>query len=275
MLPPNVIRRNNLSIEGNLYSEQTIVFANGFGTNQSAWRYVKASFYKDYKLVLFDHTGGGHSDSRFYDHHRYASLEGYAEDLVEIGAALNLTHAVFVGHSVSGMVGLLASLSKPSLFEKIILIGASPRYANQGFYKGGFEEDDLEALFSLMRTNYYEWVQGFAKVAMQNQHKPVLRAEFAKSLLSLRPDIALSVARTIFLSDYREILAQVEKEVLILQTEHDVAVPSEVAAYLHNRIKGSKLEIIHTEGHFPHMSAHEEVTSAIMRFLNPSLPVSQ
>jgi sigma-B regulation protein RsbQ len=263
----DIYKRNNIKIQGNLRSGKTIVFGHGFGTDQSAWDQIKSSFTQDYNVVLFDNTGEGGSDLDAYDPEKYQTLEGYADDLVEICKELHIKDAVFVGHSVSGMVGLLASLNEPGIFSKMVLIGASPRYLNDQNYTGGFTQSDLDSLYLSMRMSYLEWVRGFSRSAMANEDKPDLRRQFAQSLLSLRPDIALAVAKCIFQSDFRLILKWVESEVLILQAKKDIAVPAEVANYLQSKIKRSKTVFVDAEGHFPHISAPKEVVKAMRGFL--------
>lgn len=263
----SIIKRNNISVEGNLFSHKTILFAHGFGTDQSVWRYIKHSFESEYKLVLFDNTGAGGSAPDFYRKDRYSTLDGYACDLLEIGAALNLDQVIFIGHSVSAMVGLLASLSWPRLFSKMILIGASARYLNDEGYKGGFDQNELNEVYQEIEANFYQWANEFSKVAMANPERPWLREEFNQSLLNLSPEVARDATRSIFQSDFRHILPEINNKVLIIQSAIDVAVPLEAAQYLHRHIRGSQMRVIPAEGHFPHMSAPQEVLSAILEFL--------
>ncbi len=244
-----------------------MVFGHGFGTDQRIWGKIVPAFSENYRIVLYDNVGAGKSDLDCFIPEKYRSLDAYADDLQEICSALQLKDAVFVGHSVSGMIGLLAALNVPGLFSEMVLIGASPRYLNDKNYVGGFHQAELDSLYFQMRANYVEWVGGFSKVAMRNDHKPDLSKEFEDSLLSLRPDISLEVAKSIFQSDFRLILKFVENKVLILQAQKDIAVPQEVAEYLHARIKDSKLVMVNAEGHYPHVSAPEEVIAAIQDFL--------
>lgn len=264
----DIYKRNSIRVEGNQESTQTMIFAHGFGTDQRVWQKIVPAFFQNYRIVLYDNVGAGHSDLNCYRSEKYLSLDAYADDLLEICEELKLKNAVFVGHSVSGMVGLIASLNAPGLFSKIILIGASPRYLNDKNYLGGFRQQDLDNLYSQMAANYVEWVSGFSKIAMRNEDKPDLSKQFENTLLSLRPDIAIEVARSIFQSDFRLILKFVEDDVLIIQSQKDIAVPQEVAEYLHSKIKGSKLVTVNAEGHYPHLSAPEEVIRAIKWFLS-------
>ncbi|WP_207429061.1 alpha/beta fold hydrolase [Pedobacter sp. SYSU D00535] len=272
MRTSNVIKRNNVSIRGNLASRRTIVFAHGFGTDQQAWRDVLPHFEEDYRLILFDNTGGGKSDLGAYDTRKYASLGGYTSDLIEIALHFDLRRAIFVGHSVSGMVGLIASIARPELFSTQILIGPSARYLNDEGYVGGFEQSDLDGLYQAIQDNYYAWVSGFAKLAMRNDDRPELQRQFAEGLSSLRPDIALAVARSIFQSDFRHILRHIPTKTLLVHAKNDIAVPEEAARFLHQQIKNSKLVFVDAEGHFPHISAAPEVARSIKDFLSTATP---
>ncbi|XWK88475.1 MAG: alpha/beta hydrolase [Phormidium sp.] len=167
----SIIQRNNIVILGE--GEQTLIFAHGFGSDQTAWRHQVAAFQSSYKIVLFDHVGAGKSDMAAYSPRRYSSLYSYAEDLLELCSQLKLSQVILIGHCVSGMVSLLAALVAPSRFKKLIFLGASPRYVNDpaNNYIGGFEQSDLDRLYAAMSTNYYAWVSGFAPIAMGNPER--------------------------------------------------------------------------------------------------------
>ncbi|PWG80409.1 alpha/beta fold hydrolase [Pararcticibacter amylolyticus] len=270
MTEANIIKRNNVSIEGNYFSKSTIIFAHGFGTDQSAWNRVKPSFLEKHKLILYDNTGAAGDSYDSYSKEKYKSLDAYARDLIEICAALNIEQAFFAGHSVSGMIGIIAASIQPHLFSKLILIGASPRYLNDVNYTGGFEQSDLDSIYENIESNFYNWANGFSKAAMRNFDRPLLREEFANLLLSLRPDIALETAKAIFQSDYRHLLPKINHDVLILQASNDIAVPQEVGTYLNEQLKNSTLITVNAEGHFPHMSAAPEVAGAIRNFIEAS-----
>lgn len=261
----NVFSRNNISIIGS--GNPTILFAHGFGTDQSTWRHLIDHYREDYRVIRYDNVGAGKSDIRSYEPDKYSSLSGYVSDLLEIGTELDLRNAIFVGHSVSGMVGLLTSIQEPDFFSKLILIGASPRYLNDKDYFGGFDQKDLDQLYHAMQTNYQEWVNGFAPAAMGNTHRPELGLEFANTLTELRPDIALSACRGIFQSDHRQDITKFKKPCLIIQATDDIAVPVQVGKYLHENISNSKLVNVKATGHFPQMSAPKEVMDAIDSFL--------
>lgn len=265
----SILKRHNVSIEGNLNARQTIVFANGFGTNQTAWDAVKAAFADDYLMVLFDHAGAGKVDQSIYSPIKYNTLKSYADDLLNIFAELKLKDAVFIGHSVSSMIGLLAGIKKSEYISRMVFIGASPRYLDdeRDQYKGGFTQIVLDGMFETMTNNYYAWASGFSAAAMGNPDRPELGEQFASTLMEIRPDIALSVAKVIFGSDLRSEIGKLDKPVLLLQTKEDIAVPGVVAEYLNQHIKGSQLTVLDAEGHFPHISASEQVISAIKSFI--------
>jgi sigma-B regulation protein RsbQ len=263
----NPLKKNNVNIKGNLSATQTILFGHGFGTDQTAWNNILPAFLEKYKVVLFDMVGAGKADLEAFSPNRYDHLGAYAEDVLSICEALNLKDVIMIAHSVSGMVSLLAASKEPRYFSKIVMIGASPRYINDGDYIGGFTQEALNELYRSMETNYYAWVSGFAPMVMSNEDKPELAEGFARTLSEIRPDIAISVVRMIFQSDVRNKLGFLQKPTLILQSQNDVAVPVEVGNYLHKHIEGSQLEVIPSQGHFPHISAPEEVTRAILRFI--------
>ena len=261
-----ILQRNNVHILGD--GSETIIFAHGFGSDQTAWRHQVAEFASDYRIVLFDHVGGGQSDFSAYSPHRYSSLYSYAEDLLDLCAQLKLKQSILVGHSVSGMVSLLAALVEPKCFKQLIFISASPRYLNDVGYYGGFEQHELDAFYEAMSTNYYAWASGFAPIAMATQDKPELAAEFAKTLAAIRPDIAQAVSRVIFQSDHRAELPRLKVPTAILQASDDIAVPPQVGQYMADKIPQSQLIPINARGHLPHLSAPNVVTNAIANVLS-------
>lgn len=260
-MPSSILQRNNVKLLGN--GSQTIIFAHGFGSDQTAWRHQLPAFASNYRIVLFDHVGAGLSDLAAYSPRRYSSIYSYAEDLLDLCAELKLTQCILVGHSVSGMVSLLAALVEPHCFSQLIFVSASPRYLNDNGYIGGFEQSDLDALYAAMSSNYYAWASGFAPLAMGNPDKPELATEFAKTLAAIRPDIAQAVARVIFQSDHRAELPRLKVPTVILQSSNDIAVPPEVGRYMADKIPNSQLIPIAATGHLPHLSAPDTVTSAI------------
>ncbi|WP_183557408.1 alpha/beta fold hydrolase [Mucilaginibacter sp. SP1R1] len=262
-------KKNNVSIEGNLNATRTIVFTHGFGTDKTAWGWVKDDFKDDYRLVLFDNVGAGSSDQEAYNADKYKILHAYADDMLAILADLELYNAIIVAHSVSSMVTLLAAIKAPEYFSNLVFIGASPRYLNDDIedYTGGFTQQALDGMYSVMAGNYCAWANGFSEVAMDNPDQPELAEHFAYTLSAIRPDIALEVASVIFESDIRKELSKLQKRVLLLHTIEDIAVPSYVADYLSQHIKGSTLKYLNAKGHFPHISNPRAVIAAIKSFI--------
>ncbi|WP_045465758.1 alpha/beta fold hydrolase [Sporocytophaga myxococcoides] len=263
----NPIEKNIVTVAGNQNSEETLVFGHGFGTDQTYWRLVTKAFSEQYKIITFDNVGAGKSPPIAYSNNKYSQLQSYADDIIDLAENLQIKDATFIGHSVSGITGMLASIKAPELFSKHVFINASPRYLNDTEYIGGFEQSDLKDLYNKMQTNYHAWVSGFAPTFMGNPEKPELAIEFANSLASLRPDVAYTVCKAIFESDHRKDLIKFNKKSLIIQSIKDIAVPVEVGKYLNKNIKDSVLFVINADGHFPHISAPEEVIQAIKTFL--------
>jgi sigma-B regulation protein RsbQ len=262
---PLVLKRNNVRIAGN--GQDTIIFAHGFGSDQTAWRHQEAALSSTHRLVFFDHVGAGGSDFSAYSPRRYKGLTSYASDLLEICDTLQLNGASYVGHSMGGMIGLLAGAVQPTLFRKMVFVGASPRYLNDVGYVGGFEQADIDALYASMSANYHAWASGFAGLAMANPERPELAQEFAATLTTVRPDIAVAVARTIFQSDHRQDLPRLKVPTLIVQSTEDIAVPMAVGEYLARHIPSATLKVVDAKGHFPHLSAPQAVTEAIRDYL--------
>ncbi|WP_295124421.1 alpha/beta hydrolase [uncultured Chitinophaga sp.] len=265
----NVTKKHNINIVGNKDAAQTVVFAHGFGSSQEAFESMLPYFERDYRIVLYDNVGGGKSDMAAFNTTKYSSLQGYVLDVIDIFRELGLKDVIYVGHSMSGMVGLLASLRHPEFFKKLVMVGASPRYLNDetASYVGGFTQEALEGVYDTMRTNYKAWTAGFSAMVMAAPDRPDLVNTFAGTLGAIRPDIALFAAKVIFESDYRSEISKSTVPVLVLQTKEDVAVPLTVGDYLHEHIKGSILKVVDTDGHFPHMREPKAVAEAILNFI--------
>jgi sigma-B regulation protein RsbQ len=261
-----VLRRNNVTEHG-LPSGPPMLFSHGFGCDQNMWRLVAPAFEEDHRVVLFDHVGAGSSDLTAYDRERYDSLEGYAEDVLEICEALDLTGVTFVGHSVSAMIGVLAALRAPDRFAKLVLVSPSPSYIDDGDYVGGFGRADIEELLESLDSNFLGWSSAMAPVIMGNPDRPELGEELTNSFCRTDPDIAGHFARVTFLSDNRGDLPRVEIPTLILQCADDAIAPQSVGAYVHEQIAGSELVLLDAVGHCPNLSAPEETVAAIKAFL--------
>jgi sigma-B regulation protein RsbQ len=257
--------RNNVHLAGT--GERAMMFAHGFGCDQNMWRYVAPTFEDSFRTILFDHVGAGGSDLSAYNPSKYGDLSGYADDVVEIGRELGLCNATFVGHSVSAMIGILASRKAPDLFENLVLVGPSPRYINDGDYIGGFTTEQIVELLDFLSDNYMGWSAAMAPMIMGNPERPELGEELTNSFCRTDPEIAKAFARVTFMSDNRADLAGVKARTLILQCSEDIIAPFEVGAYVHRHIAGSKLVVMNATGHCPNLSAPAETIAAIRAFV--------
>ena len=265
----DILRRNNVHTSGRVGNP--ILFAHGFGCDQNMWRLVAPAFEASHRVVLFDHVGSGRSDSAAYDRRKYATLDGYATDVLEICHHLQLSGVVFVGHSVSAMIGVLAAKRDPELFKALVLVGPSPRYINDADYVGGFSREDIEGLLSSLDSNYLGWSSTMAPVIMGNPDRPELGAELTNSFCRADPEIAAHFARVTFFSDNRADLKEVRTPTLILQCSEDVIAPNGVGEFVHRQLPASQLVVMKATGHCPNLSAPDETIQAITAFLG-SLP---
>jgi sigma-B regulation protein RsbQ len=261
----DVARRNNVKISGRP-DGRVMIFAHGFGCDQNMWRYVAPAFEADHRVVLFDHVGAGGSDLAAYDPERYGSLRGYADDVVEICRALDVVDAIFVGHSVSAMIGVLAAARDPQRIGTLVMVGPSPRYIDDQGYTGGFSREDIEELLSSLDSNFLGWSSTMAPVIMGNADRPELGAELTESFCRTDPEIAAHFARVTFMSDNRADLATVRVPTLVLQCSDDAIAPPAVGDYVHGEIPGSTLVRLAATGHCPNLSAPEETIEAIRAF---------
>ncbi|SIT90483.1 alpha/beta fold hydrolase [Pontibacter indicus] len=261
----DVLKRNNINMFGK--GEQALMFGHGFGCDQNMWRFVTPAFQQQYKIVLFDHVGAGNSDLEAYDTHKYGSLQGYASDILEMCQELDLENVIFVGHSVSAMMGVLSAIREPDLFSKLILIGPSPCYINDENYVGGFDRADVLSMLAYMEHDYPLWADTFAPLIMGNPDKPSLGEELAQSFCNTDPDIARHFAQVTFLSDNRQDLPKLQTETLIMQCAEDIIAPAEVGDYVHHAIRNSTLVQMEATGHCPNLSAPLETIAIIDDFL--------
>lgn len=257
--------RHNVNVSGS--GERAMVFAHGFGCDQNMWRFVAPAFENEFRTILFDHIGAGGSDLGAYDPDNYASLAGYAEDVVELCRELGVTGGVYVGHSVSAMIGVLAAKQAPELFSDLVLVGPSPCYIDRGEYVGGFSEAQIHELLEFLDSNHMGWSQAMAPVIMGNPDRPELGDELTNSFCRTDPEIAKAFARTTFLSDNREDLSDVPARVLVLQCSDDVIAPRAVGEYVHRRLPGSEFVLLDATGHCPNLSAPQETIQAIRAFV--------
>ena len=245
---------------------ELVIFSHGLGTDQRTWSSVIGHLPDRYTILVYDLPGAGPLLPEDFDPGNYQSLSAFADDLLSLLDEIGVTRAAYVGHSVSGMIGVLAAIEDPARFAKLILLNASPRYLDDGDYKGGFSRGDLEGLLTAMGANYQAWVAGFAPVAV-GKNVPHAVDDFASGLLAMRPDVTLRIARTIFESDVRALLPLVHVPTVLVHARHDVAVPQAVAEYLHDQIPGSELVWIDAEGHLPHLSSPDIVAATLRRHL--------
>jgi sigma-B regulation protein RsbQ len=263
--PVSAVKRNNVTLSGT--GTRPMIFAHGYGCDQHMWRLVAPAFADDYRIVLFDHVGSGRSDLTAYDPAKYCTLQGYADDVLEICAELHLEHGVFVGHSVSAMIGVLAAIKEPTCFDQLVLIGPSPRYIDDSDYVGGFTREDIQGLLELQESNYLGWASGLGPVIMGNPERPELAAELTNSFCRTDPEIARQFAAVTFLSDNRADLPEVQAQCLVLQCQEDAIAPLAVGHYVHERLPKSQLTILNATGHCPHLSAPQETIAAMQAFL--------
>ena len=261
-----VIRRNNVVVSGNP-AGRPMLFAHGFGCSQEMWRYVVPHFADQYRIITFDLVGAGGSDLAAYDRSKYDSLHGYANDVVEIVRALDLDDVVFVGHSVSAMIGVLASELAPERFGALVLVGPSARYVDADGYTGGFTADAMDGLLDALDTNYLGWSGAIAPVVMGNADRPELGEELTESFCRIDPAIARHFARVTFLSDNRDDLAGVTTPTLILQCTDDAIAPLSAGRFVHEGIAGSSFVVMSATGHVPNLSAPDEVAREMVAFL--------
>jgi sigma-B regulation protein RsbQ len=262
----SVLTRNNVRVAGRP-DGQTMLLAHGFGCDQNMWRWVAPAFEDTHRVVLFDHVGAGGSDLSAYDRQRYASLDGYAADVLEICAELEARDVIFVGHSVSAMIGVLAARREPDRFARLVLVGPSPRYVDDDGYVGGFSAEDIEGLLESLESNYLGWSTAMAPAIMGRPDRPELEAELTNSFCRTDPEIARDFARVTFMSDNRADLGEVRIPTLVLQCSDDIIAPVAVGEYVHRTMPNSELVHLRATGHCPNLSAPEETVAAIKAFL--------
>ncbi|WP_281407054.1 alpha/beta fold hydrolase [Methylobacterium sp. WL64] len=261
----SVLQRHNVRVAGS--GETAMVFAHGFGCDQNMWRFVAPAFENRFRTVLFDHIGAGGSDLSAYDPVKYATLAGYADDVVAVSRALGVRGGVFVGHSVSATIGILAWKRAPDLFDSLVLVCPSPRYIDDGDYVGGFTPAQVEELLDFLDSNHMGWSHTMAPVIMGNPDRPELGQELTNSFCRTDPEIAKRFARTTFTSDNRADLDGVTARCLVIQCSDDIVAPQQVGAYVHRKLPNSTLVHFEASGHCPNLSAPEETIAAIEAFV--------
>jgi sigma-B regulation protein RsbQ len=262
----DVRSRNHVVVEGAV-DGPVVMLAHGFGCDQNLWRLVVPALAQHHRVVLFDHVGAGRSDLTAWSEQRYSSLEGYAEDVLEICRELDLREVVLVGHSVSAMIGVLAVAAEPERFAGLVLLTPSPRYIDDGEYRGGFSAADIEELLDSLESNYLGWSAAMAPVIMGNPDRPELGEELTNSFCRTDPAIARVFARATFLSDNRADLARVTVPTLVVQCARDAIAPPEVGAFVQAAVPGSRLVTLDATGHCPQLSAPDATSEAISAFV--------
>lgn len=260
-------RNMNARIVGS--GKETIILAHGYGGDQSVWDKIWPKLSECYQIVLFDwsFSGAVKDHQSHFDAAKYSSYEAFADDLIALADELNLDSSIFVGHSMSGIIGCITSIKRPRLFNRLILVASSPRFINLEDYEGGFEIPEMEEMFQNIEENYEVWSSSFARIAVDPSDPPSVE-KFDKCLIRMGVEVALPLAKNVFLSDYRGILDKVITPCTIIQTKVDFAVPNSVATFMHNTIQGeSTVEVINTRGHFPQLTAPEEFLNVIHRVL--------
>ncbi|MBJ2154592.1 alpha/beta fold hydrolase [Variovorax sp. IB41] len=261
----NIQQRNNIQVLG--AGDQTMIFAHGFGCDQNMWRFMAPKFAERFRVVTFDLVGSGQSDLGAYDKAKYASLQGYADDALEIANEFATGPTMFVGHSVSAMIGMLADLKEPGVFAAHMMIGPSPCYVNNGDYVGGFTRDDIDSLLDALESNYLGWASSMAPAIMGVPERPEFGAELTASFCRTDPEIAKEFAKTTFLSDNRADVARLQTPTLVIQSSEDLIAPVTVGEYMQRTLPNSTLRVVANTGHCPHLSAPGASCDAIEEFL--------
>ncbi len=262
----SVLTRNAVTVSGR--GTKPLIFLHGYGTDQTMWRYIASSFEPTHKVISYDHTGSGRSDRGAYDKLKYGTLHGYADDLIEICDALGVTGAQVAAHSVGCMIALLASIKRPDLFERLMLLGPSPCYLNLDGYDGGFDREGIDELLGFLEINLEGWATQLAPMVMANPDRPELTAELEAYFVRNDPDIAHHFANVVFLSDHRGDLARVPVPSLIMQCRDDIIAPMNIGDFMHAAMPQSELVVLDTQGHYPHLSAPDVVAAALRRYLD-------
>ncbi|KEO74808.1 alpha/beta fold hydrolase [Anditalea andensis] len=261
----NLIARNNINRIGS--GSQTIMFAHGYGCDQHMWRYITPAFEEAYDIILFDHVGSGNSDENEYRFEKYNTLKGYADDIIELCENLELTEVIFVGHSVSSMIGALAAAKRPELFKQLIMIGPSPCYINDDNYYGGFSKEDIDELIDTLESNYLGWSSLITPVIMGNPDKPEFTEELNNSFCRMNPEIAKHFAKVTFLGDNRQDLSKITTPVLIIQCHPDVIAPIKVGQFVYGSVQNGSYKLLEVSGHCPHLTAPDQTIQALKSYI--------
>lgn len=258
--------RHNTSISGT--GTTTLLFAHGYGCDKTVWRDIVPAFEGDYRVVTFDHAGSGKCDRLAYNSFRHSSLAGYADDVIALCEELQSERLIMVGHSVSAMIGALAAIKRPDLFDLMVMIGPSASYVNEGDYVGGFDLPDLKEFLEMIETNFQGWGAALAMLAMGNADRPALAEGLRDRICSLDPAIAGVFARVTFLSDLRADVPRLQTPTVILECQDDPVSPKSAIAFVRDSLPGSRHIELQATGHCTHMSHPAEVTAVLQRVLD-------
>lgn len=268
-LDTSILQRSNVTVSGRRGAgTPTMVFLHGLGGDQSMWRFIAPTFEDRYQVVLLDLIGSGKSDPSAYNRASHGTLDGHASDLLGVLRALALHDVVFVGHSVGAMIGVLAAVREPQRFGKMVLISPSPRFINEQGYAGGFEQQDINELLAAMENDYNGWSQGFAPVMMGADDRPELVLELTNSFVRTNPEIAKHFARVTLFSDTRAELSFLAVPTLVVQSVRDVIAPLAVGHYINEQLADSRIVVVDTGGHCPHLTGPQQTLSAMDNFLH-------
>lgn len=261
----DIVARNHINRFG--HGNQSIIFAHGYGCDQNMWRFITPAFEKNFDIILFDHVGSGKSDENHYDFIKYNSLDGYAGDVIEMVEKLKLKRVIFVGHSVSSMIGLLAAAKRPDLFKSLVMIGPSPCYINKVDYYGGFTKEDIDELVETLESNYLGWSSLITPVIAGNPDKPEFAKELHNSFCQMNPNIAKHFAKVTFLGDNRIDLGRLSTPTLVIQCHPDSIAPVKVGEYVWKNLQNGTYTQLDASGHCPHLTAPEQTIKAIKTYL--------
>jgi sigma-B regulation protein RsbQ len=268
-----IMRKHHVTLGGNPQASAAMVFVHGFGTDQTAWRHIEPAFADRFRTVRFDNVGAGLSDPDAFEQQRYLGLDGYARDLVALLDSLRLYRVVLVGHSIGAMICLLAAIERPSVVQRVVMIGATPHYMTEADYPGGMSTQDRDAVYRTVMTSSSSLADLFAPLAYARADRPDLVREMAEVIRSIPDDRILTILCSILQSDHRADLPRLAQPSLLIQSSDDAFVPRAVADYLHASLQHSTLVLIDATGHLPHVSAPKKTIEAMQAFVDAALPV--
>lgn len=261
-------RRHAVKVMGRA-GARPVVLLHGFGTSQDAWHRILPALADGHRVVLLDLAGSGSADPAAYDHERHSDLDGYARDVLDVCAELDLHDVVLIGHSISAMIAARVAVAAPERITQLVLLAPSARYVDDPAtgYQGGFSREDIEELLDSLDHNYFAWTAAVAPMVMGNPERPELGEELTTAFRQTDPDTARGFARTTFLSDSRALLGRVRTPTLVLQCRFDALAPEIAVQHVHAGIAGSVLVPLQAAGQCPHVSAPDETAAVVLDHL--------